>query len=63
MAYILLYVDDVILTESINHLRTHFITLLGNKFAMNGLGPLSYNLEVDVTRILMVCSYVKNNLQ
>ena len=48
--YILLYVDYIILTASFDHLRTHFITLLGTEFAMTDLGPLSYFLGIAVTR-------------
>ena len=50
MAYILLYVDDIILTSSSDHLRQHFMTLLGTEFAMKDLGPLSYFLGIAVTR-------------
>ncbi|CAH9104714.1 unnamed protein product [Cuscuta epithymum] len=49
MAYILLYVDDIILTASSNQLRKHFLTLLGSEFAMKDLGPLSYFLGIGVT--------------
>ncbi|XP_021741133.1 uncharacterized protein LOC110707409 [Chenopodium quinoa] len=49
MAYILLYVDDIILTTSSDHLRQQFMTLLGNEFAMKDLGPLSFFLGIVVT--------------
>jgi len=41
MAYILPYVDDIILTSSSDALRTSTMTLLGSEFAMKDLGPLS----------------------
>ena len=50
MAYILLYVDDIILTASSDQLRKHFMTLLGHEFAMKDLGSLSYFLGIAVTR-------------
>ncbi|GJS37101.1 retrovirus-related pol polyprotein from transposon TNT 1-94 [Tanacetum coccineum] len=42
LAYLLLYVDDIILTTSLNALRHSFITLLADEFAMKDLGPLNY---------------------
>jgi len=50
MAYILLYVDDIILTASSNRLRKHFMALLGVEFAMKDLGPLSFFLGIFVSR-------------
>jgi len=50
MAYILLYVDDIILTASSNELRQSIISLLSSEFAMKDLGPLSYFLGIAVTR-------------
>lgn len=47
-AYILLYADDIILTASIDHLRKHFMALLGYEFAMKDLGPLSFFLGIVV---------------
>jgi len=49
-AYILLYVDDIILTASSDPLRKFFMTLLGSEFAMKNLGPLSFFLGIAVTR-------------
>lgn len=49
-AYILLYVDDIILTASSDRLRKYFMTLLGSEFAMKDLGPLSFFLGIAVTR-------------
>jgi len=50
MAYILLYVDDIILATSSNDLRQSIISLLSYEFAMKNLGPLSYFLGIAVTR-------------
>jgi hypothetical protein len=50
MAYILLYVDDIILTTSSDNLRKSIISLLSSEFAMKDLGPLSYFLGIAVIR-------------
>lgn len=50
IAYILLYVDDIIITASSDNLRKHFMALLSSEFAMKDLGPLSYFLGIAVTR-------------
>jgi len=50
IAYLLLYVDDIILTTSTDVLRTSIISLLSSEFAMKDLGPLSYFLGISVTR-------------
>lgn len=50
MAYILLYVDDIILTASYDVLRRHIMHQLADEFAMKDLGPLSYFLGIAVTR-------------
>jgi len=42
MAYILLYVDDIILITSTHALRQSIMSLLASEFAMKDLGPLSY---------------------
>ncbi|XP_076906863.1 uncharacterized protein LOC143563131 [Bidens hawaiensis] len=49
-AYLLIYVDDIILTTSTNALRIRLIDTLSGEFAMKDLGPLSYFLGVQVTR-------------
>ena len=41
MAYILLYIDDIILTASFNTLRKSAMTILSSEFAMKDLGPLT----------------------
>jgi hypothetical protein len=50
MAYILLYVDDIILITSSHDLRKSIMALLASEFAMKDLGPLSYFLGISVTR-------------
>ncbi|KAB5573078.1 hypothetical protein DKX38_000272 [Salix brachista] len=50
MAYILLYVDDIILAASSTTLRQTIISKLGTEFAMKDLGPISYFLGISVTR-------------
>ncbi|XP_060210283.1 uncharacterized mitochondrial protein AtMg00810-like [Lycium barbarum] len=50
IAYILLYVDDIILTASSDDLRKSIMALLSAEFAMKDLGPLSYFLGIVVTR-------------
>ncbi|KAJ9547690.1 hypothetical protein OSB04_020233 [Centaurea solstitialis] len=48
VAYLLLYVDDIILTASSDTLRRRIISRLGSEFAMKDLGPLSYFLGISV---------------
>ncbi|XP_060182800.1 uncharacterized mitochondrial protein AtMg00810-like [Lycium barbarum] len=50
MAYLLLYVDDIILTTLSDDLRKSIMTLLNSEFAMKDLGPLNYFLGIAVTR-------------
>jgi hypothetical protein len=50
MAYILLYVDDIILISSTHALRKSIMSLLASEFAMKDLGPLSYFLGIVVSR-------------
>ncbi|XP_071719535.1 uncharacterized mitochondrial protein AtMg00810-like [Rutidosis leptorrhynchoides] len=50
IAYLLIYVDDIILTTSSSILRDHLIKLLAEEFAMKELGPLSSFLGISVTR-------------
>ena len=49
MAYILLYVDDIILTASFDAIRKSIISLLSSEFAMKDQGSLSYFLGIAVT--------------
>ncbi|XP_026458611.1 uncharacterized protein LOC113359149 [Papaver somniferum] len=50
MAYLLLYVDDIILTASTDALICRFIDLMKREFAMSDLGPLHHFLGITVTR-------------
>nr|GEY99218.1 copia protein [Tanacetum cinerariifolium] len=50
IAYILLYVDDIILTASSDSLHQHIMKLLSDEFAMKYLGPLSYFLGIAISR-------------
>lgn len=50
IAYILLYVDDIILTASLDSLRQYIMKLLADEFAMKDLGQLSYFLGTSVSR-------------
>jgi len=50
LAYLLLYVDNIILTASSDDLPKSIISRLSSEFAMKGLGPLSYFLGIAVTR-------------
>lgn len=50
MAYILVYVDDIIITASSDGLRKSIMSLLASKFAMKDLGPLSYFFGIAVSR-------------
>ncbi|GJY68443.1 ribonuclease H-like domain-containing protein [Tanacetum coccineum] len=49
-AYLLLYVDDIILTASSTSLLQCIISSLHAEFAMTNLGPLNYFLGISVTR-------------
>ncbi|GKE44152.1 ribonuclease H-like domain-containing protein, partial [Tanacetum coccineum] len=48
--YLLLYVDDIILTASSTSLMLRIISLLHAEFAMTDLGPLNYFLGISATR-------------
>ncbi|XP_021979971.1 uncharacterized mitochondrial protein AtMg00810-like [Helianthus annuus] len=50
IAYLLIYVDDIILTTSSDSLRLKLMGSLAAEFAMKDLGPLSYFLGITVTR-------------
>ncbi|GAA0166136.1 transmembrane signal receptor [Lithospermum erythrorhizon] len=47
--FLLLYVDDIILTTSSEQLRRSLVSLVNAEFAMKDLGRLSYFLGIDVT--------------
>jgi hypothetical protein len=50
MAYLLLYVDDIVLTASSSRLLQHVQQRLFTEFSMKDLGPLHYFLGISVTR-------------
>jgi hypothetical protein len=50
MAYLLLYVDDIILSASSQELLQHFVRTLKYAFAIKDLGPVSYFLGVEMQR-------------
>jgi histone deacetylase 1/2 len=50
MAYLLLYVDDIILTASTDDLRKSLMASLSSEFAMKDLGHLNDFLGIRVTR-------------
>ncbi|KAK9048015.1 hypothetical protein SSX86_033024 [Deinandra increscens subsp. villosa] len=50
VAYLLIYVDDIILTTSSDKLRESLMGSLSGEFVMKDLGPLSYFLGISVTR-------------
>jgi hypothetical protein len=50
MAYLLLYVDDIVLTASSTHLLRKVILALQREFAMKDLGELNHFLGMQVQR-------------
>ena len=50
LAYLLLYVDDIVLTASSDALLRRIIVALTQEFSMKDLGPLHHFLGVSVTR-------------
>nr|GEY83045.1 ribonuclease H-like domain-containing protein [Tanacetum cinerariifolium] len=50
IAFLLLYVDDIVLTASSDHLLQQIITSLHHEFSMTDLGALNYFLGISVTR-------------
>ncbi|GKC70542.1 ribonuclease H-like domain-containing protein [Tanacetum coccineum] len=50
VAYLLLYVDDIVLTASSTALLQRIITLLHSEFAMTDLGSLNYFLGISAQR-------------
>ncbi|XP_021991474.1 uncharacterized mitochondrial protein AtMg00810-like [Helianthus annuus] len=49
-AFLLLYVDDILLVTSSDLLRQRLMSSLADEFAMKDLGPLSYFLGISVTK-------------
>jgi hypothetical protein len=50
MAYLLLYVDDIILSASSTELLRHIVDRLKTEFAIKDMGPLRFFLGIDVQR-------------
>ncbi|GJS09222.1 ribonuclease H-like domain-containing protein [Tanacetum coccineum] len=50
IAYLLLYVDDIVLKASLKMLLQRIIRSLHQEFAMTDLGPLNYFLGISITR-------------
>ena len=50
MAYLLLYVDDIIMCTSSGSLRDSLLSTLKTELPMSDVGPLSYFLGISVTR-------------
>ncbi|KAJ0877759.1 putative RNA-directed DNA polymerase [Helianthus annuus] len=50
IAYMLLYVDDIVIKASSQSLLNDIITCLSREFAMSDLGPLHHFLGIHVTR-------------
>lgn len=48
MTYLLLYVDDIVLTDSSGSLVCHIITYLSSEFAMSYCGPRCYLLGISI---------------
>ena len=48
--YLLLYIDDIILTASSTTFLNYIISLLRGEFSMTDLGPLSHFLGIAVAR-------------
>ena len=48
VVYLLVYVDDIILTGSSDTLVSQFVDYLAQRFSLKDLGPLSYFLGVEV---------------
>jgi hypothetical protein len=62
IAYLLLYVDDIVLTASSTSLLRHLTEHLHSEFAMTDLGDLHHFLGISVTRsadglFLSQCQY------
>lgn len=65
MIYLLVYVDDIIITYNNDKTMHRFITLLSQHFSIKDLGCLTYFLGVEVTSylydlILSQCRYITN---
>lgn len=50
MVYLLIYVDDIIITGNNTSQISSLIAQLDNMFSMKDLGPLSYFLGMEIKR-------------
>ncbi|KAL8118760.1 hypothetical protein AgCh_016312 [Apium graveolens] len=50
IAYVLVYVDDIIVTASTTEMVSYIIQKLQDEFVIKDLGPLFYFLEIEVVR-------------
>lgn len=50
LVYILVYVDDIVVTGSIISLVNQFITMLAKRFSIKDLGHISYFLGIEATQ-------------
>jgi len=62
LAYLLLYVDDIILIASSQTVLTALMNTLSKEFAMTDLGQLNYFLGISVTRSSKSMFYRKRNM-
>jgi len=53
LIYLLVYVDDLLLTGNNSTLLRHFITLLNSKFKIRDLDSVHYFLGIEVTKTVM----------
>ncbi|GJV84375.1 ribonuclease H-like domain-containing protein, partial [Tanacetum coccineum] len=58
-AYLLLYVDDIILTASSTSLLQKIISSLHGEFSMTDIGPLNYFLGIYAHRTIYITLYTK----
>ena len=62
MAYLLLYVDDIVLTTSSTNFLRMIITSLSTEFKMKNLGPLHFFLGVFVVARPLVSFFLKRDM-
>ena len=61
--YLLVYVDDLILTGNQDGVIQSFITQLHTQFAIKDLGKLNYFLGLEISYVNDGCSSAKPNMQ
>ena len=62
ISYLLLYVDDIVLSASSSNLLQLVITNLHSEFSMTNLGTLNYFLGIAVIRDSHACSYLSRSM-